>query len=84
MIEIQASRITMDADICHGKPCTRGLRYPVETILEWLGAGMTTEDILVVLAFASKIVRVKRIELSFWLMRNYPSIGWPARKMGQM
>jgi len=40
------SRITIDPEICHGKLCIRGLRYPVETILEWLAAGMTTEDIL--------------------------------------
>ncbi len=26
------SRITIDPDICHGKPVIRGLRYPVETI----------------------------------------------------
>nr|VFJ58391.1 MAG: Protein of unknown function (DUF433) [Candidatus Kentron sp. FW]VFJ66629.1 MAG: Protein of unknown function (DUF433) [Candidatus Kentron sp. FW] len=31
-------RITIDPDICHGKPCIRGLRYPVETVLEWLGS----------------------------------------------
>ena len=39
-------RITIDPNICHGKPCIRGLRYPVETILELLSAGMTTDDIL--------------------------------------
>nr|VFJ65708.1 MAG: Protein of unknown function (DUF433) [Candidatus Kentron sp. DK] len=27
-------RITVDPDICHGKPCIRGLRYPVETLSE--------------------------------------------------
>ncbi len=70
-----SERITMAADICHGKPCIRGLRYPVETILEWLGSGMTTEDILAdyedlqredimaALEFATKIVTVKRIEI---------------------
>ena len=41
-----SSRITIDPEICHGKPCIRGLRYPVETILELLSAGMTHEDIL--------------------------------------
>jgi uncharacterized protein (DUF433 family) len=41
-----ANRITIDPDICHGKPCIRGLRYPVETILELLSAGMTSEEIL--------------------------------------
>jgi len=40
-------RITIDPHICHGKPCIRGLRYPVETLLELLSAGMTLEEILV-------------------------------------
>jgi uncharacterized protein (DUF433 family) len=39
-------RITTDANICHGKPCIRGLRYPVELILELLSAGMTIDEIL--------------------------------------
>ena len=39
-------RITHHPDICHGKPCIRGLRYPVEFILELLSSGMTTEEIL--------------------------------------
>jgi uncharacterized protein (DUF433 family) len=39
-------RITINPDICHGKPTVRGLRYPVETILELLSAGMTLEEIL--------------------------------------
>lgn len=29
-----ADRITLDPEICHGKPCIRGLRYPVENVLE--------------------------------------------------
>ncbi len=40
------SRITVDPEICHGKPCLRGLRYPVETILEYLAGGDTIEDLL--------------------------------------
>ncbi|MBY0232526.1 MAG: DUF433 domain-containing protein [Gemmataceae bacterium] len=40
------SRITIDPDICHGKPCVRGLRYPVETLLELLSSGMTHDEIL--------------------------------------
>jgi uncharacterized protein (DUF433 family) len=39
-------RITIDPAICHGKPCIRGLRYPVEDVLEWLAGGMTIEEIL--------------------------------------
>lgn len=58
-------RITHNPEICHGKPCIRGLRYPIEMILELLSAGMTpaeiladyedleAEDISAVLSFAS-------------------------------
>ena len=60
-------RITTDPSICHGKPCIRGLRYPVGMILELLSAGMTEqeiladyddlehEDILAVIAFATRL-----------------------------
>ncbi|MGI0490718.1 DUF433 domain-containing protein [Alkalinema pantanalense CENA528] len=66
-------RITHNPDICHGKPCIRGLRYPVEMILELLSAGMTTEEILAdyedleaedisaVLIFAARLSQVKSI-----------------------
>ena len=39
-------RITIDPNLCHGKPCIRGMRYPVENILEWLAGVMTIDDIL--------------------------------------
>ena len=42
------SRITTDPGICHGKPCIRGLRYPVEVILNVLGSGMSWDEILTV------------------------------------
>jgi len=38
--------ITIDPEICHGKPCVRGMRWPVEVIIDLLGAGMTTNEIL--------------------------------------
>ena len=59
-------RITTNPSICHGKPCIRGLRYPVDMILELLSAGMAEqeiladyddleqEDILAVVAFAAR------------------------------
>jgi len=40
------SGITIDPEICYGKPCIRGLRYPVEAILEYLAAGDSFEDVL--------------------------------------
>jgi uncharacterized protein (DUF433 family) len=39
-------RITTDPDFCHGKPVVRGLRYPVEDLLDLLASGMTIEQIL--------------------------------------
>jgi uncharacterized protein (DUF433 family) len=67
-------RITLDPAICHGKPCIRGLRYPVENVLEWLASGMSVEeiladyedlereDILAALAFAARLTHTKRFE----------------------
>lgn len=39
-------RITVDPQVCHGKPVVRGLRYPVELLLELMSAGMTEKEIL--------------------------------------
>jgi uncharacterized protein (DUF433 family) len=69
-----SERITIDPEICHGEPTIRGLRYPVEVILELLSAGMTTEeiladyddldreDILAALNYAARLSQIKRIE----------------------
>jgi uncharacterized protein (DUF433 family) len=67
-------RITVDPAICHGKPCIRGLRYPVENVLEWLASGMSIEDILLdyedlehddilaALSYAARQTHIKRLE----------------------
>lgn len=39
-------RITIDPEICHGKPCVRGMRWPVEVIIDMLGAGMSFDEIV--------------------------------------
>jgi uncharacterized protein (DUF433 family) len=39
-------RITVDPEICGGKPCMRGLRFPVSRLLGLLAAGETHESIL--------------------------------------
>lgn len=39
-------RITISPNICHGKPCIRGMRWPVEVVLDMLASGMTSEEIL--------------------------------------
>ena len=68
------SRITVDPSICHGKPCIRGLRYPVQDVLRWLASGMSMEEILVdyadleredilaVLDYAARLAHVSRVE----------------------
>ena len=39
-------RITLDPEKCFGKPCIRGLRIPVASILQYLSSGLTPEEIL--------------------------------------
>lgn len=69
------NRITADPEICHGKPCIRGLRYPVQAVLEWLAGGMTiaeilddypdleSDDIYAALAYAARLAQTNRVEL---------------------
>jgi uncharacterized protein (DUF433 family) len=68
------ARITVDPQLCHGKPCVRGLRYPVEFLFELLSGGMTTEQILAdyadleaddlraACAYGARLSRVQRME----------------------
>ncbi|WP_028874286.1 DUF433 domain-containing protein [Tepidiphilus margaritifer] len=42
----QLHRITIDPNVCGGKPCIRGLRVRVKDILELLAAGVSREEIL--------------------------------------
>ena len=66
-------RITINQEICHGKPSIRGLRYPVEMILELMASGMTVdeilndyedlqkEDILACLEYAAKLTHINSV-----------------------
>ena len=45
-MEYLTNRITIDADLCNGKPTIRGKRITVQTILEFLTAGDAPQDIL--------------------------------------
>ena len=40
------SRISIDPNICFGKPCIRGHRIWVSLILDFLASGMTIEELL--------------------------------------
>ncbi len=69
-------RVTVDAQVCHGKPCIRGLRYPVTMLLELMSSGMTKEeiladytdlapdDLLAALAYAARLSDARRIALA--------------------
>ena len=69
-------RVTVDPQVCHGKPCIRGLRYPVAMLLELMSSGMTQEeiladyqdlerdDLLATLAYAARLSDAKRIALA--------------------
>jgi len=73
MQEELINRITIDPNICHGKPTIRGLRYPVDNVLELLASGMTIEelledypdlekeDFLACLEYAAKLTQIKSI-----------------------
>jgi uncharacterized protein (DUF433 family) len=64
-------RITINPEICHGKPTIRNKRYPVELILDLLSSGMSEEEIIddypalekesimACLAYASQITKTK-------------------------
>lgn len=68
-------RITIDSEICHGKPTIRGSRIMVKTVFELLAAGMTNqeilddypklekEDISACLLFATRLVDFRSINL---------------------
>jgi len=41
-----SERITINPEICNGRPVVRGTRIAVQTVLEFLGAGDSVDDVL--------------------------------------
>jgi len=76
-MESLIKRITINADVCHGKPTIRNMRYSVEMIMELLSSGMTWKDIMkdypaiveddirACLLYATKLSRVKTMHKVF-------------------
>ncbi|MFW5944918.1 MAG: DUF433 domain-containing protein [Bacteroidota bacterium] len=68
-------RITINPEVCHGKPTIRNTRHMVEGIIEYLAGGdsiedilqefpdIEKEDILACLAFAARSIHFKDIEI---------------------
>ncbi len=40
------NRITVNPAICHGKPCVREMRWPVEVVIDMLSSGMSITEIV--------------------------------------
>ena len=69
------ARITVDPSVCHGKPVIRGMRYPVESMLDYLAAGdsiddllaefpdLEREDLLACLQFAATAIKLKTLHV---------------------
>ena len=69
-------RISVDPEVCFGKPCIRGTRIWVSLIIENLGAGVTEqellasypsishEDIMAALTYAAEMTRERYVELA--------------------
>ena len=69
------TRISIDPNICFGKPCVRGHRIWVSLVLDLLASGwtveqvlanypgLTTEDILACIAYGAEMSRERYVEL---------------------
>ena len=68
-------RISIDPNICFGKPCIKGTRIWVSLILDFLSSGMTfdellleyphlaREDILAAIAYGAEMSRERYVEV---------------------
>jgi uncharacterized protein (DUF433 family) len=73
MKDLIEERITINPEICHGKPTIRNTRYMVESILEYLAGGdsietilsefedLQKEDILACIAYANRVIKFQDI-----------------------
>lgn len=78
MENLLLNRITVNPEVCHGKPTIRNKRYTVDLILDLLSAGSThaeilkdypnleEEDILACLAYARKISQYSSYTKTNW------------------
>ena len=54
LMENLLKRITINENVCNGKPTIRGYRITVRTILEYIAAGETVENLLEAYPFLEK------------------------------
>jgi uncharacterized protein (DUF433 family) len=70
------ARISLNPEICHGKPTIRNSRYMVESILEYLAGGdsiedvlsefpdLQKEDVLACIAYATASMKLKDVQVT--------------------
>jgi len=75
VMTMKLDRITVDPNICFGKPCIRGLRIPVHLIVDLVAAGKTAaeivgdypelepEDVKQALEYAAELTREKVVSV---------------------
>ena len=76
MATTRFERITVDPEVMNGKPCIRGLRFPVSRLLGLLAAGqdiksiladypyLEAEDIRAALAYAAAMAEEEVVEFA--------------------
>jgi uncharacterized protein (DUF433 family) len=69
-----AERISIKADVCNGKPVVRGTRITVQTVLEFLAAGDSIEDLLQEYPKLTRADVQACLDYASRLMRNHFSI----------
>lgn len=63
-------RITVDPQVCAGKPCIRGLRFPVSRLLGLLAAGETRENILKAYPYLEPADIDEALHYAVWLAED--------------
>ena len=72
--EALLSRISIDPNVCFGKPCIRGRRIWVSLVLDFLAAGMSVreimdeydlehDDVLACIAYGAEMARERFVEI---------------------
>jgi uncharacterized protein (DUF433 family) len=64
---MKLERITVDPAVCTGKPCIRGLRFPVSRLLGLLAAGETRDAILQAYPFLEAEDIDEALQFAAWL-----------------
>ena len=71
-------RIAVDPAVCHGIPCVRGLRYPVEMLLGLLSSGMTIDEVLADYADLEREDILGALEFAALATRTRSTVAIPA------